>query len=76
MHNGGKKNPDLTPLDVIMPGINGFEVCWILKQDVETKDIPIIFHSRDRNRPIMIRVSSRRNWKEHQEHGFCRRKSA
>jgi len=43
MHNGGKKNPDLTPLDVIMPGINGFEVCWILKQDVETKDIPIIF---------------------------------
>ena len=36
-------NPDLILLDVIMTGINGFEVCWILKQDVETKDIPIIF---------------------------------
>jgi len=36
-------NPDLILLDVIMTGINGFEVCRILKQDVETKDIPIIF---------------------------------
>ena len=43
MHKGGKKNPDLTPLDVIMIGINGFEVYSILKQDVETKDIPVIF---------------------------------
>ncbi len=35
--------PDLILLDILMPGINGFEVCKILKQDPETADIPIIF---------------------------------
>jgi len=31
--------------------------------------------SRNMDRPIMIRVSSRRNWKERYGHGFCRNKS-
>jgi len=35
--------PDLILLDVSMPGISGFEVCKILKNKKETKDIPIIF---------------------------------
>ncbi len=38
-----KSLPDLILLDVMMPGMNGFEVCKILKDCVKTKDIPVIF---------------------------------
>ncbi len=35
--------PALILLDVIMPGINGFETCHCLKADEQTKDIPVLF---------------------------------
>jgi twitching motility two-component system response regulator PilH len=35
------KKPDLILLDVIMPGLNGFETARILQRDDETKSIPI-----------------------------------
>ncbi|MDY6803652.1 MAG: hybrid sensor histidine kinase/response regulator [Cyanobacteriota bacterium] len=35
--------PVLILLDVMMPGIDGFETCKILKADPETQEIPIIF---------------------------------
>ncbi|MEI6125510.1 MAG: response regulator, partial [Pseudomonadota bacterium] len=37
--------PDLILLDILMPGINGFEVCSRLKASAQTKDIPVIFLS-------------------------------
>ncbi|MBW4426598.1 MAG: hybrid sensor histidine kinase/response regulator [Nostoc desertorum CM1-VF14] len=38
-----RRLPDLILLDVMMPGIDGFETCKRLKQNSATCDIPIIF---------------------------------
>ena len=35
--------PDIILLDVMMPGLNGFETCYRLKEDDRTKDIPVLF---------------------------------
>ena len=37
--------PDLILLDIIMPDMDGFEVCKRLKDNPETADIPVIFLS-------------------------------
>jgi putative two-component system response regulator len=35
--------PDLILLDIMMPGLSGWDVCKLLKEDPKTKAIPIIF---------------------------------
>lgn len=36
-------HPDLILLDIIMPGMDGFDVCRTLKAEPRTRNIPIIF---------------------------------
>lgn len=37
--------PDLILLDLIMPGVNGLQLCERLKADPRTRDVPVIFLS-------------------------------
>lgn len=43
LNTARKIKPDLILLDVVMPEIDGFEVCSELKKDQNTKNIPVIF---------------------------------
>lgn len=40
-----KEIPEIILLDILMPGLNGYEVCEILKNDSKTRNIPILMIS-------------------------------
>lgn len=42
-HAFSANRPDLVLLDILMPEIDGYEVCTRLKSDPRTRDIPVIF---------------------------------
>jgi len=35
--------PDVMVLDVVMPGLSGFDLCHIVKRDERLKNVPVIF---------------------------------
>lgn len=39
------KNPELILSDIMMPGMNGFEVCRTIKQEISTSHIPVVLLS-------------------------------
>ncbi|MBV9824754.1 MAG: two-component system response regulator [Alphaproteobacteria bacterium] len=53
----GRPLPDLILLDTVMPGLSGLEVCYQLKRDPLTVDIPVVF--------LTDRAAS-----ENEQHGF------
>jgi twitching motility two-component system response regulator PilH len=40
-----KEKPDVILLDIVMPGVNGYEICRHLKRSEDTQSIPIVFIS-------------------------------
>jgi DNA-binding response OmpR family regulator len=49
------ERPNLILLDVMMPGIDGFNVCLKLKADKDTKNIPIVIISAGSERDSVIK---------------------
>ncbi len=50
-----KQNPDLLLLDVMMPGMDGFEVCRRIKHDAETWHLPVVMVTALSDRADKIR---------------------
>jgi two-component system sensor histidine kinase/response regulator len=48
--------PDLILLDVLMPGMDGVEVCRRIRENPEWKDIPIIFLSAADDKELIVRA--------------------
>lgn len=51
-----EEKPDLILLDIMLPNINGYEVCANLKRDPETSDIPVLFMTARDDTDSVIRA--------------------
>lgn len=40
-----KSSPDLIVLDIVMPGMNGYEICRRIKADPNLKNVPVVMCS-------------------------------
>ena len=45
LRKANEENPDLVILDVMLPGIDGFEVCYRLRAEPQTAQLPILMLS-------------------------------
>ena len=50
-----EEKPDLVLLDIMLPEIDGFEVCQRIKDDEETRSIPVIMLTAKKSREDMAR---------------------
>ena len=65
-------NIDLVLLDIIMPGMDGYDVCRALKADPVTADIPVIFitamsEEEDEEAGLAIELKSRNKRKKNKD---------
>lgn len=52
----GLRVPDLILLDVLMPGMDGVEVCQRIRQEPDWRDIPVIFLSAADDKGLIVRA--------------------
>ncbi len=50
-----EEKPDLVLLDIMLPEIDGFEVCRRIKADVATRDIPVVMLTAKKTRDDMVK---------------------
>jgi len=48
--------PDVLLLDIIMPTMDGFEVCKLIKNNEELSDIPVVFLTASRNKEMRFKA--------------------
>lgn len=53
-----KLKPDLITLDIMMPGMGGWDALKILKEDVDLCDIPVIMVSMVENKPMAMDIGA------------------
>jgi len=57
------EKPDIVILDIMMPGMNGFEVCEKIKNDPETSSIPIIIlTAKDMGDDLEMALKKKADW--------------
>ena len=56
LHKAGEELPDLILLDVVLPGMSGIDVCIALKDNPQTKNIPVLLLTASAMRGFEERV--------------------